>query len=74
MLSTPDHLLLIATRLNPSTAFGSPRSLTYNLALVKEFQENWLETADEWRALLRTRPRANAQGGHIILGLAAVSC
>jgi tetratricopeptide (TPR) repeat protein len=44
-----------------STAFGSPRALTHNLALAKEFQENWLEAAEEWRALLRTRPRANAK-------------
>jgi tetratricopeptide (TPR) repeat protein len=40
-----------------STALGSPRPLVHNLALANEAQERWLEAAEAWRALLRTRPR-----------------
>jgi tetratricopeptide (TPR) repeat protein len=40
-----------------STALGSPRPLLHNLALANEAQERWLEAAEAWRALLRTRPR-----------------
>ncbi len=44
-----------------SPTFGSPRSFTHNLALAAEAQEKWLLAAQEWRALLRTRPRSNAK-------------
>ncbi len=36
---------------------GSPRPLLHNLALAYEAQERWLEAAEAWRAMLRTRPR-----------------
>jgi len=44
-------------------ALGSPRSLWHNLALAYEAQEHWLEAADTWRGLLRTRPRGRAVAG-----------
>jgi tetratricopeptide (TPR) repeat protein len=40
---------------------GSPRPLLHNLALAYEAQEQWLEAADAWRAMLRTRPRRSAK-------------
>jgi pentatricopeptide repeat protein len=36
---------------------GSPRPLWHNLALAYEAQERWIDAADAWRGLLRTRPR-----------------
>jgi len=36
---------------------GSPRPLWHNLALAYEAQERWLDAADAWRGMLRTRPR-----------------
>jgi pentatricopeptide repeat protein len=36
---------------------GSPRPLLRNLALAYEAQERWVEAAEAWRAMLRTRPR-----------------
>jgi tetratricopeptide (TPR) repeat protein len=39
------------------TGLGSPRPLLHNLALAYEAQERWLEAAEAWRAMLRTRPR-----------------
>jgi len=43
-----------------STGLGSPRPLLHNLALAYEAQERWLEAAETWRAMLRTRPRRQA--------------
>lgn len=43
-----------------SAGLGSPRPLLHNLALGYEAQEQWLEAAESWRAMLRTRPRRNA--------------
>src|SRR5918912_3545665 len=42
------------------TGLGSPRPLLHNLALAYEAQERWLEAAEAWRAMLRTRPRRQA--------------
>jgi len=42
------------------TGLGSPRPLLHNLALAYEAQERWLEAAETWRAMLRTRPRRQA--------------
>jgi tetratricopeptide (TPR) repeat protein len=44
-----------------SSSLGSPRTLLHNLALAYEAQEYWLEAAETWRALLRTRPRASSK-------------
>ncbi len=41
-----------------NSSLGSPRSLLHNLALAYEAQEYWLEAAETWRSLLRTRPRS----------------
>lgn len=38
-------------------SLGSPRPLLHSLALAYEMLEQWIEAADAWRALLRTRPR-----------------
>jgi len=46
-----------------SAALGSPRPLLHNLALAYEAQERWLEAADTWRAMLRTRPRVRPRDG-----------
>jgi tetratricopeptide (TPR) repeat protein len=43
-----------------SSGLGSPRPLLHNLALAYEAQEQWLEAAEAWRAMLRTRPRKSA--------------
>src|SRR5207253_2828768 len=43
------------------TGLGSPRPLLHNLALAYEAQERWLEAAEAWRAMLRTRPRRRSQ-------------
>ena len=40
-----------------NSAIGSTRPLLHNLALAYEAQEQWLQAADTWRAMLRTRPR-----------------
>jgi tetratricopeptide (TPR) repeat protein len=40
-----------------NSTLGSPRSLLHNLALAYEAQELWIEAADAWRGMLRTRPR-----------------
>jgi tetratricopeptide (TPR) repeat protein len=40
-----------------NSTLGSPRPLLHNLALAYEAQEQWIEAADAWRAMLRTRPR-----------------
>jgi len=45
------------------TALGSPRPLLHNLALAYEAQERWVEAAEAWRAMLRTRPRKRAEEG-----------
>lgn len=49
--------------LSASAGLGSPRSLLHNLALAYEAQERWLEAAEAWRAMLRTRPRRVASAG-----------
>lgn len=46
--------------LGRSQSLGSPRPLLHNLALAYERQELWMEAADAWRAMLRTRPRKKA--------------
>jgi tetratricopeptide (TPR) repeat protein len=40
-----------------NSTLGSPRPLLHNLALAYEAQEQWIEAAEAWRAMLRTRPR-----------------
>ncbi len=40
-----------------SSGLGSPRPILRNLALCYEAQERWLEAADAWRAMLRTKSR-----------------
>ncbi len=52
---------LLATR----SGLGSPRPFHHNLALAYEAQEQWPAAADAWRAMLRTRPRATAQGADV---------
>ncbi|NJN65248.1 MAG: tetratricopeptide repeat protein [Chloroflexaceae bacterium] len=44
-----------------SSSLGTPRLLLHNLALAYEAQEDWLQAAEMWRALLRTRPRQQAK-------------
>ena len=39
------------------STLGSPRPILHNLALGYEAQEQWVEAAELWRALLRTRNR-----------------
>jgi len=46
-----------------SRSLGSPRPLLHNLALAYEAQERWLEAADAWRAMLRTRQRTRPRDG-----------
>jgi tetratricopeptide (TPR) repeat protein len=46
-----------------SSGLGSPRPLLHNLALAYEAQERWIEAADTWRAMLRTRPRGRGPAG-----------
>lgn len=46
--------------LSANSGLGSPRPLLHNLALAHEAQEQWLEAAEAWRAMLRTRPRKAA--------------
>lgn len=36
---------------------GSPRPLHHNLAIACEMQERWIDAAEAWRAMLRTKPR-----------------
>lgn len=43
-----------------SQGLGSPRPLWHNLALAYEAQERWLDAAEAWRGMLRTRPRRRA--------------
>jgi len=45
------------------TGLGSPRPLLHNLALAYEAQDRWMEAAEAWRAMLRTRPRRRAAEG-----------
>ncbi|MFL5803910.1 MAG: tetratricopeptide repeat protein [Roseiflexaceae bacterium] len=40
-----------------NSTLGSPRPLLHNLALAYEAQEQWIEAAEAWRGMLRTRPR-----------------
>jgi tetratricopeptide (TPR) repeat protein len=40
-----------------SSSLGTPRLLLHNLALAYEAQEDWVQAAEMWRAMLRTRPR-----------------
>lgn len=40
-----------------SKGLGSPRTLLHNLALAYEQVEGWLQAAEAWRGLLRTRSR-----------------
>jgi tetratricopeptide (TPR) repeat protein len=40
-----------------SSGLGSPRLLLHNLALAYEALEEWVDAAEMWRAMLRTRPR-----------------
>ncbi len=46
-----------------SSGLGSPRPLLHNLALAYEAQEQWIEAAEAWRVMLRTRPRRSAAKG-----------
>jgi tetratricopeptide (TPR) repeat protein len=39
------------------SSLGSPRPILHKLALAYEAQEQWVEAAELWRVLLRTRPR-----------------
>lgn len=48
--------------LGSGKGLGSPRSLHHNLALAYEAQERWVEAAESWRAMLRTRTRRPAAG------------
>ena len=47
--------------LSIAEGLGSPRTLLHNLALAYEAQEQWIDAADTWRAMLRTRPRRGAK-------------
>jgi pentatricopeptide repeat protein len=58
-----------------ATSLGSPRPLLRNLAISYEAQELWLEAAEAWRAMLRTKPRkkgAEAADGAVEMQWAAV--
>jgi tetratricopeptide (TPR) repeat protein len=44
-----------------SSGLGSPRLLLHNLALAYEALEEWVDAAETWRAMLRTRPRKSKQ-------------
>ena len=44
-----------------AAAFGSPRPWLHNLALAYERQEEWVKAAEQWRGLLRTRPRLSTR-------------
>lgn len=46
-----------------NAGLGSPRPLLHNLALAYEAQEQWMEAAEMWRAMLRTRPRKGGDAG-----------
>lgn len=46
--------------LSASAKIGSPRPLLHNLALAYERLERWMEAAESWRGMLRTRPRRKA--------------
>ncbi len=46
-----------------NNALGSPRPILHNLALAYEAQERWMEAAEMWRAMLRTRPRKGGDTG-----------
>lgn len=48
------------TIMSSADGLGSPRPLLHNLALAHEALERWLDAAEAWRAMLRTRPRKNA--------------
>lgn len=45
-----------------NVGLGSPRPLLHNLALAYEAQELWLQAAETWRAMLKTRPRRSRTG------------
>ncbi|MCU0491482.1 MAG: tetratricopeptide repeat protein [Chloroflexaceae bacterium] len=49
-----------ARRRVSAAGLGSPRPLWRNLALAYEAQEQWLQAARSWRAVLRTRPRPSS--------------
>lgn len=42
--------------ISSSNTLGSPRAMIHNMALAYEAEERWIEAADTWRAMLRTRP------------------
>jgi tetratricopeptide (TPR) repeat protein len=44
-----------------SSGLGSPRLLLHNLALAYEALEEWVDAAEMWRAMLRTRPRKTSK-------------
>jgi len=46
-----------------NVGLGSPRPILHNLALAYEAQEQWMEAAEMWRAMLRTRPRTGGDAG-----------
>jgi len=46
-----------------NAGLGSPRPILHNLALAYEAQERWMEAAEMWRAMLRTRPRKGGDAG-----------
>ncbi len=46
-----------------NTGLGSPRPLLHNLALAYEAQARWMDAAEMWRAMLRTRPRKGGDAG-----------
>lgn len=46
-----------------NAGIGSPRPILHNLALAYEAQEQWMEAAEMWRAMLRTRARKGGDSG-----------
>lgn len=42
---------------NASSSLGSARPLLHNIALAYETLEDWIQAAETWRAMLRTKPR-----------------
>lgn len=46
-----------------NAGIGSPRPILHNLALAYEAQEQWMQAAEMWRAMLRTRARKGGDGG-----------
>lgn len=47
--------------LSAQSGLGSPRPLLHNLALAYEHQDRWLQAAETWRMMLRTRKRGKSE-------------